>query len=515
VSILLADEFHGRWHKARPRVERPPPGGQALTARQAAGESLLTGLPLVQAWARGYFASTLQPEDEDSALVVAAMTGREASATKASPEQGIRFLLSLYLGIERVLPKRGERNGPKGPEETWLLGIARWATSWDLSYRDFVARAERASLAQFERTPKIHWNFQPLPDLGPARQRAILAFGELARSRSRIGEWLSASSGSIRVMVEEAPAGSIRRVVALIRVAEEAYPELSAPAILHALRELKVDEDTNALLRSVLVPNDLDYPPTVEVDPQDGFQPRTEAGFTAADFAELGSGLAHDAGPDWETGVAADEKGLPVALGHVLTGIAAGLNRNYVAIPSGGPISAMVADSLPDAIAMDNLWTVTGWRPGYTIVDHFEKTLGAPDSEASDAELRGDLDGLVLGDFLTLNPAVAARLTANKLPLSQLLASYYLDEPTAAQSGMRPDLAGVVASQRLENTQRLFEREPGKLLEQTRRFVVLWLVLRGIVAAQLLEAASGVRGAIARSLAEQAVAWFRPSWGSR
>ena len=120
-----------------------------------------------------------------------------------------------------------------------------------------------------------------------------------------------------------------------------------------------------------------------------------------------------------------------VALGHVITGICAGLERDKDVklarwfSDAEGSIDNLHVTTLAGDIAQSTIGYKTGtikalFGPGGTwdsATCPKEFTLAGPASEATDAEILGDLDGFILG-------SVIMRYAA-KTKLSQILKEYY------------------------------------------------------------------------------------------
>jgi hypothetical protein len=144
-----------------------------------------------------------------------------------------------------------------------------------------------------------------------------------------------------------------------------------------------------------------------------GPAPSAAAYLSTAEIAELKSASAHGGG-----GQTVDLLGKDVALGHVITGLNAGLHRNKAYEPV-----AHIAS------AFDNLWgeTLAGDLGQSAVLKQrgTKPNLVGPSSGSEYSELHADLDGLALGD------GASAHLAAAGGTVSGLLESYYVVAPNA------------------------------------------------------------------------------------
>lgn len=161
------------------------------------------------------------------------------------------------------------------------------------------------------------------------------------------------------------------------------------------------------------------------------------------------NGLGHPAKERRETGIAQDRTGAWVGLGHVVTGIAAGLNRHerhdlanrQLRRKSGWFIHGQLAGAAFVAFhKVDNLYTATiaGDLGQEAVLHHvFEPELRRQvpfigfGTEATDAEVMGDIDGFLLGWMLSTGgqrwlDGVGRRFPA-EMRTSELLERYYGD----------------------------------------------------------------------------------------
>jgi len=217
----------------------------------------------------------------------------------------------------------------------------------------------------------------------------------------------------------------VAEYVALVRNVEAAYPAWSAERVLGALR--RHAGVGSAAFQDVLFGTTSPLPEEL----------KPAGTLTKADIARIIELSAHgDAGG----GTATDNSETPVALGHVLIGMAAGMHRK--------PTSSAHLWKAPLPIKVDSLFFVTiAGDLGQSVVARMGKmdklpTGDAPPprvgagSEASDPELIGDIDGVVLGSRVTTSPG---SLTS----VSKVLHDYY-----CAQANTR---GGVTANQRFRN----------------------------------------------------------------
>jgi hypothetical protein len=149
-----------------------------------------------------------------------------------------------------------------------------------------------------------------------------------------------------------------------------------------------------------------------------------------------------------EVGVVVDAFGLPVAIGHVLTGLSAGQHRNPAADLRPGVGTAVHA-----GFTLDNLYAATlAGDIGQSAVEIRERPgspLIGPGSELTDAEAIGDIDGLILGD----DGGLAGKT------VSQRLHDYYCvtaDEPPGLNAAHRFARFGLYVAEHLRVESRRF-----------------------------------------------------------
>jgi hypothetical protein len=148
------------------------------------------------------------------------------------------------------------------------------------------------------------------------------------------------------------------------------------------------------------------------------------------DIIKLGGMLVHsNVDQKYETGVVKDDTNQNLALSHVLTGIGAGLSRRKVSpselvdgfLPALGDLATAGSD-------IDNLYTETlAGDLGQSAVLYNageQDMLVGPDTEATDAELVGDIDGFIIGSELS-STTLKDEFKSGELKLSTLLESYY------------------------------------------------------------------------------------------
>jgi len=241
-----------------------------------------------------------------------------------------------------------------------------------------------------------------------------------------------------------APAGEVGDFIALVRKIEAAYPTWNGERILNSLRRLAgYDDPKFRAMYGGLKQGDALAP---------------IGSLTQTDLDTLKAMTRHEVTPGVESGIVVDTFGEAVAMGHVLTGLSAGQHRNK-------RIDLTPSWSLGAGELMDNLYAVTiagdlGQTATYV---HFKQATAyiGPGSDATDAELVGDIDGFLLGDNLALYTSGGS--LNKQLRLSELLHLYYCVFPrSAASQNTAGDRFKQFALRTVKST----------LLGETRRFTV-------------------------------------------
>ena len=202
---------------------------------------------------------------------------------------------------------------------------------------------------------------------------------------------------------------AIADYVSLVRKAEAAYPRWTPDEILSALRRVAGYDTT--LFRILYG--------TSEANPIKA----GDGGLTADDLRDLEAMSSHRGGVV-EKGVAIDPLGQKVAVGHVLCGLSAGEHRNLAVGMLGGWLLGAALQHVA-GLTLDNLYatTIAGDLGQSAVLVHLGRrsSLLGLQSEATDAELIGDIDGCVLAS----NGALGGRR------VSDVLARYYWAAPAA------------------------------------------------------------------------------------
>ncbi len=194
-----------------------------------------------------------------------------------------------------------------------------------------------------------------------------------------------------RLMVNISDEG-IERFIALIAKLERAFPAWGVTEVTDRLRHVAYYD--NAFWRTML---DTDEAPELS-------RARFIASphFSRADRDELARLVNHTpAGGTGAEVTCADAWGQRIAVGHVITGISAGLHRNTNRLFSG--LDNLYAVTLAGDLGQSASRVADGRSTQY-IAEDFRLT------EASSAELVGDIDGLLLGDGASPNATLSAML---------------------------------------------------------------------------------------------------------
>jgi hypothetical protein len=187
----------------------------------------------------------------------------------------------------------------------------------------------------------------------------------------------------------------------------------------------------------------------LNTQPADAIQ-RGSRRLPGADFDELRNFNFHDIVNNREIGLAIDKStNRSVAMSHVVAGLCGGIHRpeptNRRQI---GPIEIPVGPATRRTIGLDPLYAVTmsgdlGQIAALQQVDSVNNTRsiwGGIGLEATAAELIGDIDGFLLGNWLSTTVTgqnVRRQLVqGNNIRLSRILSEYYRTD-TARTLGMR------------------------------------------------------------------------------
>lgn len=202
---------------------------------------------------------------------------------------------------------------------------------------------------------------------------------------------------------------SLERFLELLGKVENAYPNLNKETLMSALRALSEFYDTDTwgkILNTQKVP---------KVKP-------VEDALAGDELFELRNMLAHYVEKGTEMGVIIDRTGEKVAIGHVLTGITAGLNRDKSRdiTPAkyfwfGEDIDNLYTSTIAGDMGQSAVLVDMGKQKGYI-------GLG---TEATRAELIGDLDGAIIGEFLRSSDEFIFNAWHTNIPLSDFLDMYY------------------------------------------------------------------------------------------
>lgn len=237
---------------------------------------------------------------------------------------------------------------------------------------------------------------------------------------------------------------------------------------------------------------------------RDGPATGIEEGMTLSDEdrTKLVSFVRHDVNASGtESGFGMDCFGYQVALGHVITGICAGMRREKsidvaaeFARRVWGPLG-LLAGMSPFGEKLDNLYATTiAGDLGQCAWEAFQKDptdqLIGKGTEATDAELIGDIDGFLLGNIA---------MSSSNGKLSDFLENYYC-------SSFRDGIE-VVASVNRFNI--MMGQDIDVVRDESEKFAIVYNYSKGIIAGALGE--HRAYGGFLRLLARKAVKQFE-SW---
>jgi hypothetical protein len=205
-------------------------------------------------------------------------------------------------------------------------------------------------------------------------------------------------------------AAELYEYIKLVRTAEQAHPNLSGEDLLNSLRWVAGYDNEN--FRDFFG----------GIDKAKELKP--SGPLTQGMIDRMQELSRHQEVAGVEKGIAKDPLGFDVALGHVLTGMSAGQHPHTRDIPG------------PFGDPMDNLYGVTisgDLGQSAVLVDQKKATsyIG-PGSEASYAELVGDIDGWLIGKHLRNLSGSAAKMNSAKV--SDVLLAYYCSCSTSGTS---------------------------------------------------------------------------------
>jgi hypothetical protein len=180
---------------------------------------------------------------------------------------------------------------------------------------------------------------------------------------------------------------------------------------------------------------------------------------------------SHGVSKEVETGIATDRFGYDVAMGHVLTGISGGQHRikDVDLTPWYALLFGIVGWLAGEE--MDNLYAVTisgdlGQSAYMVNEEHYSPPYVGPGTEATYAELIGDIDGVLIGKnliALSNGRSLFDKPGPTGIRLSEVLARYY------DSSGGNSAASGVSAANRFQE----FSKEDMDYLEdETKNFAV-------------------------------------------
>ncbi|HEU0300080.1 MAG TPA: DUF4157 domain-containing protein [Longimicrobium sp.] len=267
-------------------------------------------------------------------------------------------------------------------------------------------------MVQRQVVPQAEWETDRSAN-GKAIDFETKAEAELRRSElEKEGKWEQYEvssfnqSGKTSWRVRMRGTRTMSTFLALLQKAEKAHPTWTKEQMINSLRRLGgYDTERFQTLFGTGPAMDLVAVP--------------EAGFEEADVQQLRGMLRHSGNDASEAGIVKDFSGEYLAMGHVMTGISGGLHRNKQTdlalsfLPAGEKVDNLYAATLAGDLGQSAVLVNEGAQTGY---------VGAG-TEATDAELVGDIDGLVIGEALAGAQFRKTWDTAESV--SDFLAAYY------------------------------------------------------------------------------------------
>jgi hypothetical protein len=218
----------------------------------------------------------------------------------------------------------------------------------------------------------------------------------------------------------------IGRYVTLIQRVEADYPNWTTSRLLDSLRRLaQIDNNQFQTL--------LGIPPADVIQTNSPNLPNSE-------YVELRSMTFHDTPPGQpEQGRCFDRSTSRfIAMSHLIAGICGGIHRptpnvqtqiGSVTIPSGQIIRGVLRLDPLYAVTITGDLGQTVARYALESVDYNGNQYGGVGTEATSAELHGDIDGFLIGNWLSTTTAgqtVRTKLVqSNQIRLSQIISEYY------------------------------------------------------------------------------------------
>ncbi|MBE9012112.1 hypothetical protein IQ250_18085 [Pseudanabaenaceae cyanobacterium LEGE 13415] len=228
---------------------------------------------------------------------------------------------------------------------------------------------------------------------------------------------------------------SVTRFIYLVQKVEAAYPEWTTDQLITNLR-LAAGYDT-PVWRQLLGTNP-------------GTRITARGKLTQQEIAELELTMGHATSGTQELGISIDDStGRNVAMGHVITGISAGIHHPHPIVVEIGPVQKIFPNITKTRLDLDPLYatTITGdlgqtvTAPN-TLCSQTKCIFGGVGSEATSAELHGDIDGFMLGYWLSATIAGqeyrSSMVQNNSTKVSTMLDEYYrgrTDRPFGMMAG--------------------------------------------------------------------------------
>ncbi|WP_244237072.1 hypothetical protein [Corallococcus llansteffanensis] len=377
----------------------------------------------------------------------AAKLQKLASGPGAQQTLALRALQNETVQDEPPVVKRVQVVGPPQKSSSKPIACCGWAEFSVAEYSAPLSEEGKKKTKWLIRDAKTKATL-PLPSCSKAegaRLRIERIPDNWEGKTLDVHAYLQSPKDDVKASLTVRTSGQVGQFIERVRMAELAYPSWSGEQLVNSLRRVAGYDANNFRSMYGGLPRALELTPSGML--------------TKADIDSMQLMTRHRVDGCVEFGIATDALGESVALGHVLTGISGGQHRNK-------NIDLTPSLSFGGGELMDNLYAVTiaGDLGQMAVIVHHEGAAAyiGFGTDATDAELTGDIDGFLLGDRLryyakgrSLNQAGTSGAT-----LSGILHDFYC---VFERGGAHPNTAA-------DRYLRFSKYSRAELLDQTKRF---------------------------------------------